>query len=366
MIQYLHIHHPFQLESGAVLPRLTIAYSTYGKLNAKRDNVVWVCHALTANSEIEDWWADLYGPGQALDPERYFIVCANMLGSCYGTTGPGDSDPATGKLYGRSFPLITIRDIVRVHQLLAKHLGITNIRLLIGGSMGGQQALEWAIMEPARIRLLCALATNARHSAWGIAFNEAQRMALVADHSLDSEGLDAGKAGLMAARAIAMLSYRHFRTYAATQTDGDLDKVEAFRASSYQQYQGLKLWNRFSPLAYWSLSRSMDTHNLGRHRKSLEGALQRITAQTLVIGIDTDILFPLEDQAFIVRHVPKANLRVIHSDFGHDGFLTEAAQVSRLLMPFLVGNGLDSSEKSHAYADALAGRRLALPGTEAI
>lgn len=363
---YLHIEHSVSLESGATLPSVTIAYHTFGQLNARRDNVIWVCHALTANSDVADWWEDLLGPGRALDPERHFIVCANMLGSCYGTTGPDSIDPNTGTAYKDAFPLITIRDIVHVHQLLAKHLEIETIRLLIGGSMGGQQALEWAIDQPQRIKQLCVLATNARHSAWGIAFNEAQRMALTADGTRYENGPEAGKAGLIAARAIAMLSYRHFRTYAGTQTDADINKIDGFRASSYQQYQGLKLWNRFSPFAYWSLSKSMDSHNVGRNRGSLESALQRIQAQTLVIGIDTDILFPLEDQAEIVRQVGKARLSVIHSDFGHDGFLTEAAKVSRLLRPFLDEGGLDDSEKSHAYTNALVGRRLALPGTEAI
>ena len=366
MIRYLYIDHPFPLESGTVLPRLTIAYSTYGTLNAERDNVIWVCHALTANSEAHDWWPELVGPGLGIDTDRYFVVCANMIGSCYGTTGPGSVDPRTGRPYGRNFPLVTTRDMARAHRLLADYLGLGEIQLGIGGSLGGQQALEWAALEPERFGKLCVLATNARHSAWGIAFNEAQRMALLADPTFGTDHAEAGRAGLEAARAVAMLSYRHYRTYGASQTDADLDKIDEFRASSYQRYQGYKLWRRFDPRAYLALSRTMDAHNLGRGRRGIEAGLGAIRADTLVIGIDTDVLFPLEEQAFLVRHIPRARLEVIHSDYGHDGFLTEGETVGRLLRPFLTDEADLNGRSRHAYVDALPGRQVALPGSEGI
>ncbi|MEL7159463.1 MAG: alpha/beta fold hydrolase, partial [Bacteroidota bacterium] len=196
MTRYLYIEHPFTLESGAILPSLTVAYHTYGTLNAARDNVIWVCHALTANSDAEDWWPGLVGEGFTIDPTKYFIVCVNMLGSSYGSTSPKSVDPTTGKPYGLNFPLVTTRDNARFFALVADYLGIDKIRLLMGGSMGGQHASEWACLQPERIELLCLLATNAQHSAWGIAYNESQRMALVADPSLGTDAPDAGRAGL--------------------------------------------------------------------------------------------------------------------------------------------------------------------------
>lgn len=364
MIRYLHIDHPFSLEAGAVLPRLTIAYSTYGQLNAARDNVIWICHALTANSEAEEWWPGLVGRGFALDPDRYFIICANILGSCYGTTGPDERQPDTGRPYGRDFPLISTRDMARAHELLRRYLGIGRIKLLIGGSLGGQQALEWAIARPQQFDKLCALATNAQHSPWGIAFNEAQRMALLADRTFGTDAPEAGRAGLEAARAIAMLSYRHYRTYETSQQETDADKLDGFRAASYQRYQGYKLWKRFSPLAYYSLSKTMDAHHVGRGRGSIAEALAGIQADTLVIGIDTDVLFPLEEQALLTRYIPSSRLEVIHSDYGHDGFLTEAAPVGRLLEPFLTSETTVNGSVARSLTPTLPGRRFAIPGTE--
>jgi homoserine O-acetyltransferase len=363
MIQYLHLEHPFRLECGAVLPRVTITYHRYGRLNAARDNVVWVCHALTANSDPVDWWAGLVGPGDTIDTERYCVICANMLGSCYGTTGPAALNPATGQRYGMDFPTVTVRDMARLHGVLADMLELRRIRLVIGGSMGGQQALEWATLDPVRIEQLCVLATNARHSAWGIAFNESQRMALRADPTFGTDDTEAGRAGLEAARAIAILSYRHYRTYQATQTEPDAAVFESFRASSYQRYQGFKLWKRFDPEAYWALSRAMDSHNLARGHASMEAALGRIQAESLIISIDTDVLFPLEEQQLLARHIPRSQLEVITSDYGHDGFLTETHTVSELLKTFLRER---SAVPSARRREVLPGQSFALPGTEPV
>ena len=363
MIRYLHLEHPFRLECGAVLPRVTIAYHRYGQLNAARDNVVWVCHALTANSDPVDWWAGLVGPGDTIDTDRYCVICANMLGSCYGSTGPGALNSATGRRYGMDFPTVTVRDMARLHVALADLLEIRRVRLVIGGSMGGQQALEWAVLQPDRIEQLCVLATNARHSAWGVAFNETQRMALRADPTFGTAQPEAGRAGLEAARAVAILSYRHYRTYHATQTEPDPGVFESFRASSYQRYQGFKLWKRFDPEAYWTLSRAMDTHNLARGRESLEAALGGIRAESLIIGIDTDVLFPLEEQQLLARYIPRSRLEVITSDYGHDGFLTETHTVSRLLSTFLSRKGVVPASRRR---EVLPGQSFALPGTEPV
>lgn len=317
---------PFSLECGDTLPELEIAYTTHGKKNHDGSNVVWVFHALTANANPLEWWPELVGPGKCIDTDHFFVVCANVLGSCYGTTGPASINPATGKKYQRDFPLITVKDMVRAHQLLQQHLEIGQIKLGIGGSLGGQQLLEWAVTDPQRFENICLLATNARHSAWGIAFNETQRMAL--------EAANFSNAGLETARAIGMLSYRHQNTYRKTQTDFD-DKIDEFKASSYQRYQGLKLSQRFDPFSYYSLSKAMDSHNIGRGRKSVRHALRKIKAQALVLGFKTDLLFPYAEQSFIAKNIKNSQFELIDSLYGHDGFLIETEAISQFLKPFL-------------------------------
>lgn len=324
----------FGLECGQSLSGLNIAYTTYGKLNANKDNVVWVFHALTANADPVEWWPGLVGKSFIIDPQKYFIVCANMLGSCYGTTGPDGINDLTGKKYGVDFPLVTIKDMVNAHRLLKKYLGISRIYLGIGGSMGGQQLLEWACQEGGLFEHACLLATNARHSAWGIAFNSAQRMAMEADPTLFTNKKNAGVKGLQAARAVAMLSYRNQNTYRKTQTDFE-DKLDGFKAESYQRYQGLKLSKRFTPLSYWYLSKAMDSHNVGRRMGSAPKALKNIKTRTLAIGIKGDILFPIAEQQFIHKHIANAEFKLIHSSYGHDGFLIEAEKISNALNEFL-------------------------------
>lgn len=311
----LKVKQSITLECGQVLRGVEIAYTTLGTLSANKDNVAWVFHALTANGDPSEWWPEMVGPGKALDPQHQFIVCANMLGSCYGTTGPRNEN----------FPLITIGDMVKLHQLLASHLTIGAIYLGIGGSMGGQQLLEWAVKEPSRFANIIPMATNAWHSPWGIAFNEAQRMAL---RNIDPA------AGLEAARAIAMLSYRHYTTYDKTQKDVD-QRWDNFSASSYQRYQGEKLRKRFSAHSYYTLTKAMDSHNLGRHYGSAKAALRRIKSRALVIGLATDILFPVNEQQFIADHIPGAHLEILDSDYGHDGFLTEYEPITALIGAFL-------------------------------
>ncbi len=364
----LTTNRPFILESGPQLPNLRIHYRTFGTLNEAADNVIWICHALTANADPTEWWPGLTGEGKIFDPEHHYIVCANMLGSCYGSTGPCDEDPATGKPYRLNFPLVTIRDMVRAHQLLRSHLGIRRIKLCIGGSMGGQQALEWAIAEPALFDNLCLLATNARHSPWGIAFNEAQRMALLADPSIHTDSPEAGHAGIEAARAIAMLSYRHYYTYKYTQLEPDNEKLDDFRASSYQRYQGLKLRKRFDPFAYITLSKAMDSHNVGRGRPGIEEALQRVEANTLLIGIQSDLLFPVAEQAEMANGIPRSRLEVIESDYGHDGFLVESALIGPLIESFMQDPQFQARSAGYKLRNGKRPARvmkgLALPGTE--
>lgn len=322
--QIFHSGKTIDLESGERLSNVSIAYHTYGTYVKGASKVIWVCHALTANSEVADWWNNIFGASKILDPERYFIVCANNLGSCYGTTSPVSVNPATGEKYGRSFPDITIRDMVQVHQLLQAHLDIEKIFLLLGGSQGAQQCLEWAVMQPDSIQNMALLATNARHSAWGIAFNEAQRMAL-----------DAGEKGILAARAIAMLSYRNYEMYERTQLNDDPDLLKDYGASTYQRYQGEKLAKRFDADCYFTLSRAMDTHHIGRKRGAIPEVLGHIKARTLIIGISSDGLFPVPEQAFLAEHIPGAIFSTIDSPYGHDGFLTEGDKINDIILKFI-------------------------------
>lgn len=353
---------PFTLESGATLPELEIAYCTYGELNAAKDNVIWICHALTANADAADWWNGLVGEGKIFDPNYHFIICANIIGSCYGSTGPKSINPATGKIYGKDFPLVTVRDMVAAHQLLQQYLGIDKIKFAIGGSMGGQQVLEWAITDPGLFENICLLATNAQHSPWGIAFNEAQRMAIFADPTIYDDTPEAGQKGIEAARAIAMLSYRNYKTYKYSQSEENLEKIDDFRASSYQRYQGLKLHLRFNALSYIALSKAMDSHNVGRGRGSVEAALAQVKAKTVVISIQSDVLFPVNEQEFIQAHIPNARLEIFDSLYGHDGFLIESEAITQVLRPVLNGiwkNGV--SKKSNTSTPT---GTLILPGTE--
>lgn len=369
LLKYLTIPDPISLENGATLPQATIGYETYGTLSGSRDNVIWVFHALTANAAVDEWWPGLFGPGKLLDPERYFIVCANMLGSCYGSTNARSINPGTKTPYGKDFPLLTIRDMVKAHQHLQQHLGIDRIQFGIGGSMGGQQLLEWAITDPDLFRSICALATNAKHSPWGIAFNEAQRLAIEADPTLYTDTENAGAAGLAAARAVAMLSYRNYRTYHNTQQEDSDAVLNDFKAASYQRYQGQKLVDRFDVLSYLTLSRAMDSHNVGRGRGGIEKALSQITAKSLVIGIHSDVLFPVEEQTQLALHIPNAQLELIDSTYGHDGFLIEFAEISRLAQPFLDGTvAIDKKRKYRLREQPKNGFGFrsvdALPGTE--
>jgi homoserine O-acetyltransferase len=336
--KYIH-QKPFRLEGGVELSSLEIAYHTYGTLNADKSNVIWVCHALTANSDVFDWWPGLFGEKDFFNPQDHFIVCANNLGSCYGTTGPlTHSNEFNGALYSY-FPNITIRDMVAAHELLRQHLGIEKIHTVIGGSQGGQQALEWNIQKPGVFSNLVLVATNAQHSPWGIAFNESQRLAIKADRTYYSNNPEGGQKGLAAARSIALLSYRNYHTYVETQKENTAEKTDDYNSSSYQRYQGEKLVKRFNAYSYIALSKAMDSHNVGRGRGSVEQALAQVKAKTLVIGISSDLLFPLNEQRFLANHIPVATYAGIDSFYGHDGFLIETEKLKAELKKFYEKNG---------------------------
>jgi homoserine O-acetyltransferase/O-succinyltransferase len=308
--------HTFALEAGGEIKNLQVAYHTYGELNEAKDNVIWVCHALTANSDVFDWWSGVVGENEVINPEKYFIICANIIGSPYGSTCATDFE----------FPLVTIKDMVKAHILLRKYLNIESIHLLMGGSMGGYQVLEWALTEPEIIKNNFVIAGMATESPWGIAVHTTQRMAIEADP----------KKGLATARGIGMLMYRNFNTYAKTQTDSDVSKVNDFKAESYIRYQGEKLVNRFTPECYYALTRSMDSHNIARGRtKKVEDALKMISQKTLIIGISTDLLCTPETQQILSDNIPNNMFIEINSEYGHDGFLVEKEKISKALNIFL-------------------------------
>ena len=331
-----HYTNEFKLESGTILPGFQLKYTTLGQLNKDRSNVIWICHALTGSSDFTDWWKDFFTEGSPYDPRDYFIICANALGGCYGSTGPLSIHPATGKSYFHDFPLLTNRDIINSFDLLREELGLRKIHTLIGGSLGGQQALEWAIEKPTVFERLIAIACNAKHSPWGIAFNEAQRMAIAADPTWKNNDARAGIEGLKAARAIGMISYRTYETYQQTQNEKGSEKIDDFRAASYQKYQGQKLANRFNAFTYWTFSKAMDSHNVGRGRRSVLEALEKIEARTLIVGIENDLLYPLSEQKLLAASIPSAKLEVLTSLYGHDGFLVEFDAFKKVVRRFLV------------------------------
>lgn len=338
MMRTYHSDKPFELESGDVLPGLDIAYHTFGELNERRDNAVWVCHALTANSDVADWWPGTVETGRFLDPAKHFTVCANIIGSCYGSTGPLSVNPATGEPWYGDFPPLTIRDMARVLALLADELGLDSIDTIVGASVGGFQALEWAAEQPWRFKKLILIATAAEAMPWTIAIDESQRMAIKADSSWGERRADAAGAGLAAARAIGLLTYRGGSGYNATQTDppaADGRPVYARRACSYQRHQGEKLRRRFSAYSYVTILDAFDTHDIGRGRGGIRAVLSRIEAPALVIGITTDIIFPPDELRDLACALPRGRYKEIESRLGHDGFLVENDRLNALIQPFM-------------------------------
>ena len=339
MLSTFYYQDEFTLESGETLPGFHLAYTTHGKLNEAKDNVVWVFHALTANSNPLEWWPGLTGDGKFFDPAKYFIICVNKPGSPYGSISPVSINPKTNQLYYHDFPVFTIRDIIRTYQHLKNSLGISKVLVGLGGSTGGMQLLEWAIEEPELFEHIVPIATDAVLSPWAIGFNASQRMAIEADATWLEKRPDAGQKGLSAARSIALLSYRHYNGYDITQPRDKafvtLGNEVAYAADNYQRYQGIKLVNRFNVVCYYRLTQTMDSHDVGRTRGGIVNALKLITAKTLVIGIKSDVLYPISEQEYLHQHIPGASMLAIASDFGHDGFLLEYEKIETALKNFI-------------------------------
>jgi homoserine O-acetyltransferase len=333
-VQFYRHKGQFVLEGGEVLPELVVAYHTFG--DRRDDNVIWVCHALTANSDVADWWPGTVEKGKFLDPSENFIVCANIIGSPYGSTGPMSINPATGERWYGDFPFVSMRDVARANLLLADHLGISRVRAVAGGSIGGFQALEMELLRPGFAGRLALLTCSARATPWNIALNESHRMAIAADATWGERRPDAAQRGLAAARSIGLLSYRGSLAYNATQQDADdMLRRTGHRAAGYQQHQGEKFVRRFDAWSYWTITEAFDSHDVGRGRGGVDKALAGIDCPAMVVGISSDIIIPPSEQETLARLLPRGEMRLIESDFGHDGFLVEHKKLNDIITPFL-------------------------------
>ena len=330
-----HILPTLQLDSGAWLSGCPVAYQTWGRLNDEGTNAVLVCHALTGNTEVDDWWGNLLGPGRALDPEKYFVVAANVLGSPYGTVSPLTINPATGQRYGADFPRVTIRDTVRAHRQLLEALGVKQLVFAIGGSMGGMQVLEWGY-EGEFVKGLVPIAVGGRHSAWCIGWSEVQRQAIFADPKW-KEGRypanDGPVSGLSVARMAAMISYRSGHSF--QERFGRNASNDLFSVESYLNYQGKKLVERFDANCYVHLTWQMDSHDVSRGRGTYPDALKRLQQPALILGIPSDVLYTFPEQEELAHYIPSATLKTIHSDQGHDAFLIEVEAINAHVMDWL-------------------------------
>ena len=324
---------PLHLESGKVLENFTVAYTTYGELNSDHSNVIWAVHALTGDGQVADWWSGLVGENALYNFSSHFIICANLLGSSYGSTNALSENPATGTPFYYEFPTLSTRDLAQSLEMLRQHLKIEQIHTLIGGSLGGQVALEWAYTLGEKLEHAIIIASTAKTSPWVIGFNEAQRMAIAADSSWGQEHRDAGKKGLEAARAIAMLSYRNPSDINTKQQEKE-EKIDGFLAASYLRYQGSKLAKRFQAFSYWTLTKAMDSHDIGRGRGGVELALKSIQARVLSVGVNSDLLFLADETRFLSQAVPSGSYGEIISTAGHDAFLIEFTQLTSLIEEF--------------------------------
>ena len=363
--QYVDLFAPPQslkLAEGNTLGPIRVAYETYGTLSEKRDNAVFVCHALTgdahvagvhsAKDEKRGWWDDLIGPGKGLDTNKYFVICANVLGGCQGTTGPRSFKPGTETPFALEFPFVTIGDMVEVHAELVRHLGIERLLGAIGGSLGGMQALEWAARFPEMLRTAIILASGPRLSAQGIAFNAVGRRAIVTDPNFDqgnyyNQGHDP-HFGLALARMVAHITYlseasieKKFgrRLQHSDRFAYELMRETEFQIESYLHHQGKRFVERFDANSYLYLTRAMDYFDLAESYGSLPDALSSTDARFLVTSYTTDWLFPIAQSREIVSALIQARRRVtsveLDSPYGHDSFLLEVDQLEEMLRPFL-------------------------------
>jgi len=352
------IKKDFVLENKDVLPEAELRYQTYGHLNEAKDNVLVICHALTGNASLHAWWGGLLGENKAFDTSKYFVICCNILGSCYGSTNPQSIDPRTGTPYGMDFPDISVQDTAKLQLLMMKEeLGISSIKAVIGGSFGGMQTMEFAVQAASSVgefhaedgspfvRSVVPIACGASHTAWQIGISEVQRQAIYADPNWKTDPINATK-GLEIARQLGMVSYRTPQGYRGkfgrqlrSADSPPYGSNASWQVKSYLEYQGVKFIDRFDPITYVKMTEQMDSHDISRNRgESVEEVLKKIEVPACVLGIDSDVLYPLSEQEEIAANMPNAELKIIHSEDGHDGFLLEQDQVAGHIIDFLNKN----------------------------
>lgn len=338
---------PFELESGDRLKPLQLTWQSWGKINAARDNVLLISHALTGNTDVASWWGPLLGKGKPFDTDRYFIICINILGSPYGSTSPltfrnEGLDPT-------SFPRVTIRDVVRSQKLLLDCLEIPKIQSVIGGSLGGMLSLEWALLYPDFVKTMVTIGSTVRHSAWCIGLSAMQRDAIRQDPAWNGGHYAKQPTnGLSLARKIAMASYRSAESFEQRFHREQRDpERNYYQVESYLDYQGQKLVQRFDANCYLELTGIMDTHDIGFERDGIIPALESIQQPTLVVSIDSDILYIPEEQQLMVKHIPNSEMYVLESIHGHDAFLIEFDQMEEALSGFGTRFWMDCPENNH-------------------
>jgi homoserine O-acetyltransferase len=369
LARHVTLPGPLRLDGGGLLSPVEIAYETYGTLDADGGNAILVCHALTGDQHVASphpvtgkpgWWTRMIGPGKPIDPARHFIVCANVLGSCMGSSGPATINPATGGHWGMSFPVITIRDMVRAQAMLLDSLGVGTLAAVIGGSMGGMQALSWPATFPDRVRAAVVIAATARHTAQNIAFHEVGRQAVMADPKWRGGDYyaagDPPAAGLAVARMAAHITYlseagltekfgrrlqaRPDRPNGAKSFGFDAD----FQIESYLRHQGISFVDRFDANSYLYITRAMDYFDLAEeHGGHLANAFRATRARFCLVSFDTDWLYPTPESRAIVHALNAAGAPVsfveLKSPFGHDAFLLEAPEMNRVVDGFLRADG---------------------------
>jgi homoserine O-acetyltransferase len=351
------LNQPFTTEPGHRFEGAEAAYKTWGTLNEAADNAVVICHALTGHAAADEWFHGLLGPGLAADPDEDFIVCINVPGSCYGSLGPWSVNPATGEPYRGDFPELTIRDMVRFQIRLLDQLGIKGIKRVLGGSLGGMQALELAIMD-SRVRSAVLMATGKAHTPWAIGISHAQRAAITGDSNwkdgfYEKENGPAG--GVAAARMMAMITYRTPEDYNRKFGRKLQNEDGQFQVESYLNYQGEKLAKRFDALSYILLTKAMDTHDVSRDRDTFEEVLGKLTIPVQVIGIDSDHLYPVSEQKELATLLPNGHFREIRSDHGHDAFLIEWDQINEVIRGFKRATEEWSKESPPLKGESAAG-----------
>jgi homoserine O-acetyltransferase/O-succinyltransferase len=360
-IRSITINKPLKLKSGASFGPITVAYETYGELNAAKSNAILICHAFTGDSHVAShstsdkpgWWEDMVGPGKAFDTSKYFVICPNVLGSCKGTTGPSSTNPATGKPYGLNFPIITIQDIVNVEKRLCDELGIRNLLSVAGGSMGGMQAMTWPVLFPDMVSSSIVIAAGPRHMAQHIALHEVERRAIMSDPDW-SDGDYYGKAipkrGLALARMVGHITFmsrasmeRKFGRKLVGKGELGYNFSKDFEVEGYLEYRGQSFVERFDANSYLFLTKAMDYFDLTENGGTLTDVLENVKSSFLVISYNSDWLYSSEESRALVRALTANDLDVsyveLNTDYGHDAFLVEFDEQTRIISKYLAKVG---------------------------